>query len=208
MYEYTDQIIRYLNKRFIRIFGKAKGLMSFDELNVINYSHEMYDKLQRISRDAFLILAKRIYQDNVDKADIEITEDWILTMLDDYDPVTKYVETHEMERKRARFAESVIASPDKAKDIDAALRLWSAMMTHYADEATDRALLQAYRSNGVKQVIWETVHDERRCGICRKRDGKVYDINKVPPRPHLGCRCHWKPYTGGKNGENQRKDAG
>ena len=38
MYEHTDKIIKYLNKRFIRIFNKAKNLTSFDELNVIKYS--------------------------------------------------------------------------------------------------------------------------------------------------------------------------
>lgn len=196
MYEYTDKIIRYLNKRFIRIFGNAKGMTSFDALNVIQHSHAMYEELRQITLEAFLILAKQVYKDNAKLTLTDITTAWLLGLLSDYDPVTKYVFTNEVERKCSRFAESIIASNTKAKEIDTALRLWSAMTNQYAIEITDAACKQAYIDDNVEKVVWVTVEDERRCTECMKREGKVYDIARVPPKPHIGCRCYLLPYFG------------
>lgn len=196
MYEYTDKIIRYMNKRFIRIFGNAKGMTSFDALNVIQYSHAMYEELLQITLDALLLLAKQVYKDNSKLSATDIATAWLLGLLSAYDPVTKYVFTNEVERKCSRFAESVIASNTKAKEIETALRLWSAMTNQYAIEVTDAACKQAYVDDGVEKVIWVTVEDERRCTECMKREGKVYDIARVPPKPHIGCRCYLLPYFG------------
>lgn len=197
MYKYTDKIIRYLNRRFIRIFGNAKGITSFDALNVIEYSHSMYAELNKITEEKLLLLAKRIYKDNVKVARTDIEMAWLLGLLSQYDPITKYVYSNEIERKRSRFAESVIASNTKVKEIETALRLWSAMINQYAIEVTDAACLQAYVDNGIKTVKWVTVEDERRCSECLKREGKIYDIANVPPKPHIGCRCYFVPYHGG-----------
>lgn len=79
------------------------------------------------------------------------------------------------------------------------------VQTNSADETlnidridiTDKAVEQAYLDNDVEKVVWVTIKDERRCVECRKRDGKIYDIAKVPPKPHLGCRCYLLPYWGG-----------
>lgn len=194
MYEHTDKIIKYLNKRFIRIFNKAKNLTSFDELNVIKYSREMYDELEQITEKAFLLLARKVYREYSESQVTDIVPAWLLGVLKEYNPVTKYVYLHEVDRKRSRFAESLIASDTKAKEVDTALRYWSAMVTQYAIEVTDAAVKQAYIDDGVKKVKWITMEDERRCSECEKRDGKVYDITKVPPKPHIGCRCYLVPY--------------
>lgn len=42
---------------------------------------------------------------------------------------------------------------------------------------------------GKEYVRWVTEHDDRVCGDCEERDGKIYPIDAVPPRPHHGCRC-------------------
>lgn len=197
MYEYTDVIISYLNKRFIGVFGKAKALSSFDELNVLQYSHEMYGELEQIAEEALLKLAQYIYNKYHDSSKTDIDIGWLLLVLSEYNAVTKYIYLNEVERKRSRFAESVIASDTKIEEIERAMRLWAAMVGQYAIEVTDAALLQAYVDNGVEKVIWVTTVDERRCVVCAKREGKTYDINKIPAKPHIGCRCFWKPYPFG-----------
>ena len=194
MYEHTDKIIKYLNKRFIRIFNKAKNLTSFDELNVIKYSREMYDELEQITEKAFLLLARQVYREHSESQVTDIVPAWLLGVLKAYNPVTKYVYLHEVDRKRSRFAESLIASDTKAKEVETALRYWSAMVTQYAIEVTDAAVKQAYIDDGVKKVKWITMEDERRCSECEKRDGNVYNITEVPPKPHIGCRCYLVPY--------------
>lgn len=32
------------------------------------------------------------------------------------------------------------------------------------------------------------------CGklIAKERDGKIYPINAIPPKPHPGCRCWYE----------------
>lgn len=197
MYEYTDKVLLYLRKKFIRLFSKFKTLASFDELNVLQSSKSLYAELQELTIEGLLLIAKEAYKAQHGKLSELITEAWLLGILNEYDPVTKYVYMHEIERKCSRFAESVIASSNKNKEIDTALRYWSDMVSQYAIEITDRATQQAYVEDGVEQVIWVTVKDERCCKECRNRDGKIYDIAKLPPKPHWGCRCYILPYWGG-----------
>lgn len=198
MYEYTDKIIRYLTKQIIRTFGKAKVLLlSFDELNVLDYSAEMYKYLREITFTAYWKLAEYVYHKNLPKgAKGKITEAWLRDFLASYDPVTKYVYDHEVDRREARFAESVIASINRAKEIEAGMRSWSRMVNQYAIGVTDASALKAYADGGVERVIWITEDDEKRCSECKKREGNIYDIAKVPPKPHPGCRCKLYPYFG------------
>ena len=201
MYEYTDRVIAYLNKRFIRIFQRAKSLatqdskrrLSIDELNVLSASKSIYAELESITIQAFLRLANVYYLEIVGQYGTPLGESWLYEILQDYDPVTKYVFLHEVERKRARFAESLIAGSNKAEEISTALRYWSAMIRQYAVLITDEAIQKAYEDTGVVKVVWITKKDERRCSVCRERDGKVYRLADVPAKPHIGCRCHLVP---------------
>lgn len=197
MYEYTDKVIRYMRKKFIRLFDSFRGNIAFDELNVISSSKSLYEELEEITEESLLMIAKRAYTANGGKSDKVITSAWLLEWLNDYNPVTKYVYMHEVERKCSRFAESIIASDNPSAEIDIALRYWSNMVSQYAIDITDKAVEQAYVDNDVEKVVWVTVKDERRCRECRERDGKIYDIAKLPPKPHLGCRCYILPYWGG-----------
>lgn len=194
MYEYTDVIIRYLNKRFIEVFHRLKSLVSFDELNVLKSTRLIYDELMQITEEKLLELAVYYYNGTVKNPKTNIDWEWLYLILDDYDPITKYVFLHEVERKRARLAESILASQNKSKEIDTALRYWSAMVTQYAIEVTDEAVKQAYVDDGVEMVMWVSMLDDRRCKECEKREGKVYDISNVPPKPHIGCRCYLVPW--------------
>lgn len=194
MYEYTDVIIRYLNKRFIEVFHRLKSLVSFDELNVLQSTRLIYDELMQITEEKLLELAVYYYNGTVKNPKTNIDREWLYLILDDYDPITKYVFFHEVERKRARLAESILASQNKSKEIDTALRYWSAMVAQYAIEVTDEAVKQAYVDDGVEMVMWVSMLDDRRCKECEKREGKVYDISNVPPKPHIGCRCYLVPW--------------
>ena len=197
MYEYTDKIIRYLTKRFVRLFGNAKSnLLPMDEVNVLRYSHTFYGNLEEITEIYFLKLAKKVYRDTATNKKRKIDKKWLHDTLSQYDPVTMYVYLHEVDRKRERFAEAVIASSNRAFEVEKALRYWSRMVNQYAVEITDKAVIDAYIDNDVPKVIWVTVDDERRCEDCAKRDGKIYDIDDIPPKPHLNCRCILLPYFG------------
>lgn len=189
MYDYADTIIAYLNKLFITRFDKLKSLLSFDEMSVLGETKALYIELDEIVREKLFLLACTVYEEYMDGDYSSITQEWLYDILNDYDPITKYVYTHEVERKRARLAESILASQTKSDEIDTALRYWSAMVAQYVLEITDYAVLQAYRDNGVKKVMWVSKKDSRRCEVCKKRHGKIYDIDNMPPKPHIGCRC-------------------
>lgn len=183
-YKYTDSEISKLNRYFIREFLGFQGL-KIDELNVLRSAKAMYSRMDNKARKAFVRIARDKYDD------ITIAE--ALFLLDEYDPVTKYVYTHEVERKRMRLAEAYIASNGDSREVKKALRLWSNMIRQYSIAITDEALLMTYKKAGVENVKWITEEDERRCGPCAERHGKVYRIDNVPPKPHMGCRCYFEP---------------
>jgi SPP1 gp7 family putative phage head morphogenesis protein len=197
MYEYTDKMIRYLTKRFIRLFENAKSnLLPMDEVNILNYSKSMYDELEKMTETYLLKLAQKVYENTAQNKKRKIDKKWLCQALSEYDPVTMYVYLHEVDRKRARFAEAVMASTNRASEVDKALRYWSRMVNQYAVEITDKAVIDAYVDDEVSKVVWVTVDDEKRCRECAERDGKIYDIDDIPPKPHLNCRCIVLPYFG------------
>lgn len=193
MYKTTDKYIEYMRKRFIKLFAEYKATTKFDELNVINSTKELYKKLDKVTRDCLLAIAMSSFKTHKGNSS-GITDEWLDLLLNDYDEVALYVYTHEIERKQARLIESVIASNNKAKEVDKAMRYFSQMATWYAIQVTDKAYLQAYKDRGVKKVKWVTIEDEKRCKECAKRDSKVYKIDNIPPKPHLNCRCYLVPY--------------
>lgn len=195
MYEYADKVISYLNGRFIEMFGKLKSLSSFDELNILQSVKELYREADTLVREMLYRVAVFAYE-NANGEDVSvITEQWLLeVVLEAYDPVTKYSYVNEIERKCSRLFEGMVASENKAVEVNSALRYWSAMVTQYVITTTDAATKQAYVDLGVSKVMWVSVKDDKRCKVCKSRDGKVYPIEDVPPKPHIGCRCYTIPY--------------
>lgn len=189
-YQYTDKIIAYLDKQLIERYSRLRSLVSFDELNVLNEVNALYRELYGIIKKSFLILANQVYMDSLrKKSSRSLDEEWVDALLNGYDPVSKYVFSHEMDRKCARLIEAVIASNIKTQEIDAALRAMSFMCRVYADRITDEAVMQAYNDDGEQRVRWVAEQDEKTCSVCRRRDGKIYEINNVPSDPHPNCRC-------------------
>ena len=203
MFQYADAAIRYMNRRNLRSFSRLKQL-DFDELNILNAVTDIYRDVVRMAKKKYLGIAKLAFIDamiaagksekEAEKlADESITVDYILEMLDEYDPVTLYQFLPEIERKKQRLIEALIAAHNKNDEINKALRYLTLQLSQYADQAEIEATLTAFREAGVKRVRWITQEDEKVCKTCAPRDGKVYPINKVPPRPHYRCRCELVP---------------
>ena len=78
---------------------------------------------------------------------------------------------------------------DFQADLRKAASYWWRQTTQYGTGICDQAMLDAYIDSGVQKVVWRTMEDGRVCDDCDVRDGVVYDVNKVPPKEHYGCRC-------------------
>lgn len=189
-YDFADKAIRDMNRRNMRAFDGLK-LLKFDELNVLRSTKKVYEDSIRLAKKRYLQIALNAYK--AAKGKKKIDRDWILDMLEEYDPVTMYLYQPEAERKMQRTVEAILSTNNKNEAVDRALRLWTLQNTHYAEKSVDEATLQAYQDNGVKKVRWVTAEDERVCEECQKRDGKIYPIDKLPPKPHYRCRCTFEP---------------
>lgn len=196
MYEYTDKVLAYLNKRFIKAFRGLKSILKFDEINAIKKKvDDCYEECYKETRARYRDIARHYYK-TAKGTDEEIIDYlWIDKFLRSYDPITKYVFVNETDRKRARTFEAIVSTKSTA-DIDTSVRLWAGQVKQWADNVTDQATVQAYKDQGIKKVKWNTEKDDRRCSTCYEREGKVYDIDHIPPKPHIGCRCWLTPYRG------------
>ena len=195
-YAETDKVISRLNRIAIRRFREAQreaGLMKWDELTVIRVVKKLYKDLSADNRKAFLELARNVYNGVDPHGDKRPDGDWLDAFLLEYGPVTKYVYLHEVDRKRDRTTEAIIASTDKAKEFLRGLLYWGQMTAQTCLDVTDAAAMKAWRDCGIKKVKWNTNIDGRECKTCHDRNGKIYPINKVPPKVHYGDRCWLTP---------------
>jgi hypothetical protein len=188
-YKKTDKTIAYLNKQYSKLFRK---LTSFDELNVIEVSHEIYDEVLKLVEQESTRLVKSVYDSYSENRTISVSDAtaFVLALMLAYNPVTKYVYKNELERKRSRFAEGVIASDSPYEEIELAKRLLVALNRQFEDDVTFDAVVKAFEDDGIKEVRWITAVDDKRCKECKSRHGKIYPIHKIPPKPHRYCRCY------------------
>ena len=189
-YSKTDKTIAYLNKQYAKWFRRVTA---FDELNVIAVSHEIYDEALKVVEQEATRLVKSVYDSYREAEEAMPASEAhaaVIALLGAYNPVTKYVYENELDRKRARFAEGVISSDTPAEEVALAKRLLASMNKQFADDATFDAVVKAYADDGVKRVRWITAVDDRRCKECKARHHKVYNIDNIPPKPHLHCRCY------------------
>lgn len=192
IYELADKCADYLTRQYVREFNKASNSMKFDALNVIKKSKKLYSWLDTITRETYLMMANVVYK-NYANDDDSLDEAWLSGILDAYDPVTLYVYTNEWERKRQLYAEGMMASKDKSVEKKQSIARLTKQAVQYTITVSDMAQLDAYKANGVKKIRWVSEKDNRVCEICAKRDGNVYPINDVPPKPHYNCRCRFEP---------------
>ena len=196
MYEFTDKAIERINRVIQHEFSNMRQtVLAFDEVWVIqNAVNDAYATILREVKKIYLECANDAYR-AVTERDTMFTALWIENFLREYDPVTKYVFAHEFDRKRARTFEALVASKRKdiSKEIKQAMLSLASQTKQGADEVTDTATLQGYVDKGVRRVRWVSEKDGRVCSECRARDGRTYDITKVPAKPHIRCRCYLLP---------------
>ena len=187
-YSQTDKTTAYLNKQYAKLF---RSVASFDELNVIPASHEIYNRIYTLVEQEAARLSKAVYKKYKHEENEEPFDAlaFVLAMLLGYNPVTKYIFKNELDRKRARFAESLIASETPYEELRRAQRQVSGMSAQFMDDVTFETLVQAFRDNGVERVRWVTSPDDRRCKDCAAMHNKIYSINNIPAKPHIHCRC-------------------
>ena len=194
-YRLADAATELLNRRATKRFEDAKDKAAkdgFDELSVLSVTRELYDQLEADNRQVYLELAQERYQEAEPHGEEPPDLAWLLALLAAYSAVTKYQYTNEVERKRQYTAEGINSSTAKVTEFRRGLHWWADLTSSYADIVTDESTLKAYRDAGVKRVRWVTAGDEKVCETCRERNGKVYSINSIPPKPHRRCRCVWE----------------
>lgn len=202
-FEYADKAIKQMNRVNLRSFGKLKQL-KFDELNVVSAVDQTYAESIRLAKKRYKEIAMQAFIEAMllcgytqkraeEEAEGSITNDWLLDMMEEYDPVTLYQFLPEADRKKQRLVEALIAAHNKGKEIEKALRLWTLQIAHYADKSVVDGTIDGYKEAGVEKVEWIAVDDEKTCPECRKLDGKIFPIDKVPDRPHYHCRCELRP---------------
>ena len=194
-YRLADAATELLNRRATKRFEDAKDKAAkdgFDELSVLSVTRELYDQLEADNRQVYLELAQERYQEAEPHGEEPPDLAWLLALLAAYSAVTKYQYTNEVERKRQYTAEGINSSTAKVTEFRRGLHWWADLTSSYADIVTDESTLKAYRDAGVKRVRWVTAGDEKVCETCRERNGKVYSINSIPPKPHKHCRCIWE----------------
>lgn len=194
-YRLADQAVNLLNRRATKRFEDAKDEAAqdgFDELSVLSITHTLYDNLSADNEEIFLELAQERYQEAEPHGEEPPDLAWLLALLAAYNAVTKYQYTNEVDRKRQYTAEGINSSTAKVTEFRRGLHWWADLTSSYADIVTDESTLKAFRDAGVRRVRWVAAGDEKVCETCRERNGNVYSINSIPPKPHRKCRCIWE----------------
>jgi hypothetical protein len=214
-YEYVDEVVTKLKALIPRWLNNSRlRLSTFDEVNVLSVKKQITEEYEKISNQAtqgYFQIAKRTYREAYEYAKIlgykdgtynpiwlGIITDWLL----EYDEVTGYVFSNELERKRDRLIERILSlalkgklmnSPEVLSAFKQASKYINAQVTEYGNIVAHKAMIKAYEDAGVERVVWLSEYDNRVCDTCLSYSGFEFDINKVPPRPHWGCRCWLLP---------------
>ena len=198
IYEIRDRIVKIYLKKILRRFRQLnQSLLAFDEINALSAVNNAYDDVINMTVDAFRDIAKKTYR-WVNGSDGDFIVDmWLSNWLRQADPVMHYKFYEEADRKRSRLfeaIESVRTSAERKKQIDTGLRYWSKQFEQTADNLVSAVVLQAYKDNGVKYVMWMIMSDAKVCDDCYRRKGKIYPVDSPLLKAlHWNCRCWWIP---------------
>ena len=209
MYKHLDSLLEAEKKR-IRAEFNHLSVTGFDELNVVSTrktTQEMYDGFMRDNETMYLKAAKNAYRKATKAAkaegfsgdETEVSGDWLVGVLAGYNLVTGYLYDKEADRKRLRLNEQILTAREYnnrtmyQESLRKAANLWYTQTVQYGISAVDEATIKGFKDMGVKEVRWIAADDEKTCPTCGARDNKVYRLNKIPPKPHYGCRCYVVP---------------
>jgi hypothetical protein len=210
MYRLADKLLEQLKKLIRREFNRL-GIFGFDELNVPRVTKEtteLFERLLAENQKRYLQVAQKASKDaralviaaGYDDREVRIPDEaWLIAFLGAYNFVSGYLYEQEAERKRLRLAEQMLTAKEYQSrtmyndSIRRSANLWWTQASHYMLDAVDEATLDTYEMMGVERVEWHTNVDGHECKTCRERNGKIYPIDKVPPKPHRNCRCRLEP---------------
>ena len=179
----------------------------------------MVNRLLKNNKKAYIKIAKEASEEAADDVKeltgiavkpLKTDEAFVAGILSAYNPTTGYLYEPEADRKRARLAEALIAAvlfglrAEYHKELQKFANLWHTQTKQYTITVVDTARIETFKKNGIRRVRWETQNDERVCGECHDRDGKIYNIDNLPEK-HYGCRCWLVPVREkdkGNNGES------
>ena len=210
MYKLADKLLEQLKKLIRREFNRL-GIFGFDELNAHRVSVEtiaLFERLMRENERLYLQVAKRAYSDAIalaaaagytDTGKDRINASWVGNLLAAYNFVSGYLYESEAERKRLRLAEQMMTAKEYQNrtlyndSVKRSANLWWMQAAHYMLESVDKATLDGLKDSGVERVQWHSKIDGKECKVCRDRNGRIYDVDKVPPKAHRNCRCYITP---------------
>lgn len=197
MYEYIDENVERLKKQTQTAFNNFRlSLLKFDELNVMQVKTEtesLFTKLKRQSDRFYTGLLNHLAESmgfEEDKYDLD-------ELLETYSGTLLYSFSTEMERKRERLFETMVAiddmsDPEILSQQKKNIRNWNTQVEEFGVDIERNIFLSELRDSGIRKVQWMTAEDERVCTDCSDLNGIVFDIDNVPRRPHIGCRCWLK----------------
>ena len=163
---------------------------------------KLYKDVFKAVKNEFLAILNPLYQEIYDEAialgfdgDLrDLDEAWIEEFFDEYNPVTKYVFSNEVDRKKSRLFESLVASTkERHQSYKTAENLIIRQIKQYAVELEDAVAKTVYKDVGVEKVEWVAEHDHKTCGVCSELDGEVFNLKDAPDKQHPNCRCYLIP---------------
>lgn len=171
-------------------------------VNIKKHISKLYKDVYKIIKNEFVAilnpLCQEIYEEAVgmgfdgDLRDLD--EAWVEEFFNEYNPVTKYVFSNELDRKESRLFESLVASSiDRVQSYKTAENLLIKQVKQYAIDLEDAIAKTVYEDTEVKKVMWNAEHDHRTCDDCEGLDGRIFELKDAPPKLHYQCRCWLTP---------------
>ena len=177
----------------------------FDEVNVIGvkkHIDKLYKSVFKAVKNEFLAILNPLYQEIYDEAvalgfdgdlrNLDVA--WIEKFFDEYNPVTIYVFSNEIDRKQSRLFEALVASTsEQTQSYKTAENLIIRQVKQYGIDLEDAIAKVVYGDVGVKKVKWVAEHDHKTCGVCSELDGEIFNLEDAPDKQHINCRCYLIP---------------
>lgn len=205
LYKPLDDYLERLKKK-IRTEFNHLSLAGFDRLNVMQtrqMTQSTFDRIESFNRAEYARLVRHAWKwacRRVKKRPRDIDYlDYVLEYLNGYDPVTQYIYTREIDRKRMRLNEGILAAREFSdrnafeKAVKKTADLLYTQSMQYGTDLIQAAMLEVYERAGIDDLMWISVMDGHECKECHDRNGVIYKRRNYPQKPHYGCRCYPVP---------------
>jgi hypothetical protein len=115
---------------------------------------------------------------------------WLEKFFKEYNPVTKYVFLNEIDRKKSRLFESLVASTsERTHSYATAEKQLLKQIDQYAIDLEDYIAMAVFSDLNVERVKWVAEKDYKTCSECKELDGETFAIDEAPAKQHYHCRC-------------------